>query len=101
MIIKIQLTHNLVMSLIAAIKQQGSTKEPLPVNLVGKLSRKKTGRRVSAIKGLATSINDRNRKKQKAEGKKDNALHMFGCYVTDTLTALEPKNETFGSTSHK
>ena len=62
------------------------------MNLVGKLSRKKQAEEeFQLIKGLATSINDRNRKKQKAEGKKDNALHMFGCYVTETLTTLEPK----------
>ena len=56
------------------------------------MSRKKQAdEEFQLIKGLANSINDRCRKKQKLESKKDDALQMFGCYVTETLTALEPQ----------
>ena len=62
------------------------------MNVSSKLSRKKPAEEeFQLIKSLANSINDRHHKKQKFEGKKDNALQMFGCYVTETLTTLEPK----------
>ena len=61
------------------------------MNVSTKLSRKKQAEEFQLIKSLANSINDRHHKNQKFEGKKDNALQMFGCYVTETLTTLEPK----------
>ena len=62
------------------------------MNVSSKLSRKKQPEEeFQLIKGLANSINERYCKKPKLGDKKDNALKMFGCYVTETLTTLEPK----------
>ena len=62
------------------------------MNVSSKLSRKNQAEEeFQLIKGLANSINERYSKKPKLGERKDNALKMFGCYVTETLTTLEPK----------
>ena len=60
MIIKIPLTNNLVES-DSSNKITRSSKEPLPINLAGKMSRKKQAEEeFQLIKGLASSIKCQN-----------------------------------------